>query len=209
MGVQCNEELRGVKKYLSTIMSATPSQSSSAAKDTNAASKKRAAPSNKFKMSYAAMIIEAIQELKLKKGSSRQAIMKQIAGKENVVPNALMITKTLKKLIEEGRIIPGAQAGHSGAGSYKLSPQEKSSIGKAEKAAAKKVVKKTTSTKKVVKKFTGSKKGVKKVAKKSAKSSSKKLSGSAQKGGKAMKKTSKKPAAKAKNPVPGPKKARK
>merc|ERR1711862_724187 len=133
-------------------MSETPSQSTSAAKDTNAASKKKTATINKFKMSYAAMIIEAIQELKLKKGSSRQAIMKQIAGKENVVPNALMITKTLKKMIEEGRIIPGAQAGHSGAGSFKLSPQEKSSIGKAEKAAAKKVVKKTTSTKKVVKK---------------------------------------------------------
>merc|ERR1712025_942361 len=118
----------------------------------NAASKKKATPSNKFKMSYAVMIIEAIQELKQKKGSSRQAIMKQIAGKENIVPNALMITKTLKKLIEEGRIVPGAQAGHSGAGSFKLSPQEKLSIGKAEKAAAKKVVKKTTSTKKVVKK---------------------------------------------------------
>merc|ERR1712025_1191730 len=127
----------------------------------NAASKKKAAPTNKFKMSYAAMIIEAIQELKQKKGSSRQAIMKQIAGKENIVPNALMITKTLKKLIEEGRIVPGAKAGHSGAGSYKLSPQEKSSIGKAEKAAAKKVVKKTTNTKKIVKKSTGGKKGAK------------------------------------------------
>merc|ERR1719312_1850737 len=105
----------------------------------NAASKKKAPPSNKFKMSYAAMIIEAIQELKQKKGSSRQAIMKQIAGKVNIVPNALMITKTLKKMIEDGRIVPGAQAGHSGAGSFKLSPQEKSRISKAEKVAAKKV----------------------------------------------------------------------
>merc|ERR1719250_206935 len=118
------------------------------------------------------MIIEAIQQLKQKKGSSRQAIMKQIAGKENIVPNALMITKTLKKMIEEGRIVPGAQAGHSGAGSFKLSSQEKSSIGKAEKAAAKKVVKKTTSTKNVAKKSTGGKRGVKKIAKKPAKSSS-------------------------------------
>merc|ERR1711942_546752 len=206
---ECNEEPREVRKYLSTRMSATPSQSSSAAKVTNAPSKKKAAPTNKFKMSYAAMIIEAIQELKQKKGSSRQAIMKQIAGKENVVPNALMITKTLKKLIEAGRIIPGAQAGHSGAGSYKLSSQEKLSIGKAEKAAAKKMVKKTTSTKKVVKKSTGGKKGAKKVAKKSAKSSSKEPSGSAQKGGKGMKKSSKKSVAKAKKALPGPKKAKK
>merc|ERR1711942_414195 len=182
---ECNEEPREVRKYLSTRMSATPSQSSSAAKDTNAASKKKATPSNKFKMSYAAMIIEAIQELKLKKGSSRQAIMKQISGKVNIVPNALMITKTLKKLIEEGRIVPGAQAGHSGAGSFKLSLQEKSRISKAEKAAAKKMVKKDSSSKKVVNKSVGkkmAKKGVKNVAKKPAISSSKKTSGTAQKG---------------------------
>merc|ERR1711862_528820 len=202
MGVQCTEDSREVKKYLPTRMSETPSQSTSAAKDTNAASKKKTATINKFKMSYAAMIIEAIQELKQKKGSSRQAIMKQIAGKENIVPNALMITKTLKKMIEEGRIVPGAQAGHSGAGSYKLSPQEKSTIGKAEKAAAKKVVKKTISSKKVVNKSTVGKKvvkkGAKKVAKKSAKISSKKTNVSAQKGGKAMKQAAKKPVVKAK-----------
>merc|ERR1719317_1909194 len=136
------------------------------------------------------MIIEAVQELKQKKGSSRQAIMKQIAGKENTIPNALMIIKTLKKMIEEGRLVPGAQAGHSGAGSFKLSLQEKSRIVKAERAVAKKA-KASTSTKKVVSKSTTGKKkvvkkGVKKVAKKPAKSSSK-LSGSTQKGGKVMK----------------------
>merc|ERR1719317_1737054 len=113
------------------------------------------------------MIIEAVQELKQKKGSSRQAIMKQISGKENTIPNALMITKTLKKLIEEGRLVPGAQAGHSGAGSFKLSPQEKSRMVKAERAVAKKV-KGSTSTKKVASKSTaGKKKVVKKGAKKS------------------------------------------
>ena len=202
-------------------MSTTASQPTSTAKVTkamHAASKKKTIPSNKFKMSYAAMITEAIQELKQKKGSSRQAIMKQIAGKENVVPNALMITKTLKKLIEEGRIVPGAQAGHSGAGSYKLSPQEKSSIGKAEKAAAKKVVKKTTSTKKVVKKSTGGKKSVKKVAKKSTKSSSKKSGGSALylrtiiingSNSRESYEEVKKSVVKAKKPVAGPKKPRK
>ena len=199
----------------------TASQSASVAKTTkgtNADSKKKASPTSKFKTSYATMIIEVIQELKQKKGSSRQAIMKQIAGKENVVPNALMITKTLKKLIEEGRIVPGAQAGHSGAGSYKLSPQEKSSIGKAEKAAAKKVVKKTTSTKKVVKKSTGGKKSVKKVAKKSTKSSSKKSGGSALylrtiiingSNSRESYEEVKKSVVKAKKPVAGPKKPRK
>ena len=38
----------------------------------------------------------------------------------------------------EGRLVPGAQAGHSGSGSFKLSLQEKSSISLVEKAAAKK-----------------------------------------------------------------------
>ena len=200
-------------------MSTTASQSSSSSSSssgkgsTNAASKKKAAPSNKFKMSYAAMIIEAIQQLKQKKGSSRQAIMKQIAGKEKNVPNALMVTKTLKKMIEEGRIVPGAQAGHSGAGSYKLSLQEKSRISKAEKVAAKKVVKKSNSSKKVVNKSTVGKKVVKKdakkVAKKSAKSSSKKTNVSAQKGGKAMKQSAKKPVVKAKKTVAESKKVKK
>merc|ERR1711862_823399 len=110
-------------------------------------------------------------------------------GEKNV-PNALMVSKTLKKMIEEGRIVPGAQAGHSGAGSFKLSLQEKSSISKAEKAAAKKMVKKDSSSKNVVNKSTAgkkvAKKGAKNVAKKPAKSSSKKTSGSAPKGGKAM-----------------------
>merc|ERR1711862_561892 len=93
-------------------------------------------------------------------------------GEKNV-PNALMVTKTLKMMIEEGRIVPGAQAGHSGAGSYKLSLQEKSRISKAEKVAAKKVVKKSISSKKVVNKSTVGKKVVKKGAKKVAKKSKK------------------------------------
>merc|ERR1712013_95623 len=210
MGVHYNVELQHVKKYLCSFrMSTTASQTTSTAKviiATNATSKKTASTSNKFKMSYAAMIIEAIQQLKQKKGSSRQAIMKQIAGKENIVPNALMITKTLKKMSEEGRIVPGAQAGHSGAGSYKLSSEEKSSISKAEKVAAKKVVKKSSSSKKVVNKSTVGNKVVKKSAKKVAK---KKTSGSAQKGGKVMKQSAKKPVVKAKKTAAGSKKVKK
>ena len=99
----------------------------------------------------------------------------------------------------EGRLVPGAQAGHSGSGSFKLSLQEKSSISPAEKAA----VKKSNSGKKVVKK--GPKKGVKK----SVKSSSKKSSGAVQKGVKMGKKLSKKVVVKAKKTVPRQEKAKK
>merc|ERR1712013_644692 len=215
MGVHCHRGHRQVKKYPQYRMSTTAPQSVSAAKviiATNATSKKTASTTNKFKTSYATMIIEAIQELKQKKGSSRQAIMKQIAGKENIIPNALMITKTLKKMIEEGRLVPGAQAGRSGAGSFKLALQEKSRIAKAERVVAKKV-KESTSTKKVASKSTTGKKkvvkkGAKKGAKKAAKSSSK-SGGSIQKSGKVMKKSAKKVFIKAKKTAAGSKKVKK
>merc|ERR1712025_312544 len=213
MGIHCHRERRQVKKF--HRMSTTASQSASVAKNTKGAdadSKKKASPTSKFKTSYATMIIKAIQELKQKKGSSRQAIMKQIAGKENTIPNTLMITKTLKKMIEEGRLVPGAQAGRSGAGSFKLALQEKSRIAKAERVVAKKV-KESTSTKKVASKSTTGKKkvvkkGAKKGAKKAAKSSSK-SSGSIQKSGKVMKKSAKKVVIKAKKTAAGSKKVKK
>merc|ERR1712013_758329 len=113
----------------------------------------------KFKSSYASMITEAIQEMKQKKGSSRQAIIKQISGSSNIVPNALLITKTIKKMIEDGKLVPAAQAGHSGAGSFKISPQEKLRMKQAEKVAAKMETKKAVGTK--------SADGAKKVARKS------------------------------------------
>jgi len=191
-------------------MSTTASQSSSAAKNmkgTNAVSKKKATP--KFKSSYASMITEAIQEMKQMKGSSRQAIIKQISGTSNIVPNALLITKTIKKMIEEGKLVPTAQPGHSGAGSFKISPQEKLRMKQAEKAAAKKEMKKGVGTKpaegakKGVKKVVGAKK-VKKVAKKSSKQSAQKG-----KGMKLMKKVPKKISAKSKKNVAASKKAKK
>merc|ERR1711942_483647 len=60
---------------------------------------------------------------------------------------ASMITKAIKEMIEEGKLIPAAQAGHSGAGSFKISPQEKLRIKQGEKAAAKKEMKKAAGTK--------------------------------------------------------------
>merc|ERR1719347_2065586 len=141
------------------------------------AASKKTTQTNKFKATYATMIAEAIQELNQKKGSSRQAIIKQISGKSNTVPNALLITKTLKKMVEDGKLVPGAQAGKSGSGSFKISPQEMTKIKQSERAVAKKERKKAAGTKpsasgkKVAKKSAGSKKVVKKSAKKVAKKS--------------------------------------
>merc|ERR1719446_606530 len=94
------------------------------------------------------MITQAITEMKHKKGSSRVAILKHIAGATNSVPNAVLVKKTMKKMVEEGILVPGAQAGKSGSGSYKVSPGEKLRLKQAEKAAAKKVVKKVSAAKK-------------------------------------------------------------
>merc|ERR1712083_358339 len=102
-------------------------------------SKKSAA---KKKPSYVAMITQAIIELKQKKGSSRAAIMKHIAGATNTVPNALQVKKIVKKMVEEGTLVPGAEAGKTGSGSFKVSPAEKLRLKQAEKAAAKKVAQK-------------------------------------------------------------------
>merc|ERR1719508_21434 len=43
------------------------------------------------------MITQAITEMKQKKGSSRVAILKHIAGATNSVPNAVLVKKTMKK----------------------------------------------------------------------------------------------------------------
>merc|ERR1712013_484113 len=165
------------KQYNISEMSTVASQSKSAAKnDKGTANMKKAPP--KFKSSYASMITEAIQKMKQKKGSSRQAIIKLIAGTSNTTPNALLITKMIKKMIEEGKLVPAAQAGHSGAGSFKISPQEKLRIKQGEKAAAKKEMKKAASTnsaagaKRVTSKAAV---GAKKVVKKSAKKPSKQV----------------------------------
>merc|ERR1712224_139356 len=66
------------------------------------------------KPTYKEMIITAIKELKEKRGSSRQAIMKHMASTSKVVPKAFLVSKTIKKMIEKGTIVPGAPAGKSG-----------------------------------------------------------------------------------------------
>ena len=72
------------------------------------------------KSTYAARITTAIMELKEKRGSSRQAIMKHMASTSKVVPKTFLVNKTIKKMIEDGRIIPGAPAGKSGSGCFKI-----------------------------------------------------------------------------------------
>merc|ERR1719318_2492967 len=102
--------------------------------------------------------------MKEKKGSSRQAIMKHIASTYQIVPNILMLKKAIKKMVEEGKLVAGAQAGRSGSGSFKVSNEEKTRIKQEEKAAAKKSTP-SSSKSKVVKKVAKAK-----VAKKGAKS---------------------------------------
>jgi len=162
-----------------------------AKKDTIAASNStKKSTAAKKKPTYAAMITQAIIEMKQKKGSSRAAIMKHIAGVTNTVPNALLVKKTVKKMVEAGTLVPGADAGKTGSGNFKVSPVEKLRLKQAEKAAAKKVaqtVKKVNDTKKVVKKGSkkivkeGSKKIAKQTTKKSAATASKKFTGSVKK----------------------------
>merc|ERR1719320_1556240 len=116
-------------------------------------------------------------------------------------------------MIEDGKLVPAAQAGHSGAGSFKISPQEKLRIMQAEKAA-KKEMKKAAGTKSAdgAKKVASKSVGAKKVAKKSAKKIAKKsLKQSTEKGKglKLMKKVPKKGNAKAKKSVAAAKKSKK
>merc|ERR1719209_969459 len=93
-------------------------------------------------MTYARMITMSIIEMKEKKGSSRQAILKHIASKYKIVPNSAMVNKAIKKMVEDGKLVAGAQAGKSGSGSFKVSIEEKTRIKQEEKAAAKKLQKK-------------------------------------------------------------------
>merc|ERR1712096_175469 len=80
-------------------------------------------------------------------------------------PNTLLVNKTMKKMVEEGTLVHGAQAGKAGSGSFKVSPGEKLRLKKAEKVSAKKAAQKA---KKAEGTATAVKTSVKKVAKKAA-----------------------------------------
>jgi len=115
--------------------------------------------------SYRSLITKALQDSKERKGLSRPAIMKYIVG-ASVTPNTLLLNKMIKKMSDEGKVVPGAAVGKSGAGCFKLSAEERVRLAKDEKVAAKKELVKGKVRDEV-------KKGPKKVAKKSAPSSKK------------------------------------
>merc|ERR1711970_1134979 len=100
-------------------------------------------------MTYANMITTSIMEMKEKNGSSRQAILKHIVSTYKIVPNTVMVNKAIKKMMEDGKLVAGAQAGRSGSGSFKVSIEEKTRIKQEEKAAAKKLQKKAAVAKRV------------------------------------------------------------
>merc|ERR1719315_522584 len=91
---------------------------------------------------YVKMVSTAISELKERRGSSRQAILKYMLAKYKVDVAVAQprLNKTLKKMIELGDVVAGAKAGTSGAGCYKLSPEAKMALKKENNASRKKEV---------------------------------------------------------------------
>merc|ERR1719481_1452463 len=89
----------------------------------------------------------------------------------SIVPNPVLLNKILKKMSDEGKVVPGADAGKSGSGCFKLSPEEKLRILQVEKAALKKekLKAKDSDVKKVSKKKDSITKKSKEVAKKNVK----------------------------------------
>merc|ERR1719315_374417 len=91
---------------------------------------------------YVKMVSTAISELKERRGSSRQAILKYMLAKYKVDVAVAQprLNKTLKKMIEIGEVVAGAKAGTSGAGCYKLSPEAKMALKKENNASRKKEI---------------------------------------------------------------------
>merc|ERR1712168_1712672 len=133
----------GKGKMVNPVVEKMPSTSTNSKKTpaTDAVEKKKET-SNAGRMTYATMIRNSIIEMKEKKGSSRQAILKYLINTYKVDANTLMVNKTIKKMVEDGKLVAGAQAGKSGSGSFKVSIEEKARIKQEEKVAAKKLLKK-------------------------------------------------------------------
>merc|ERR1712098_955593 len=118
--------------------------------------------------SYRTMITNALHATKERKGLSRPAIMKYMVS-ASIVPNP--VNKMLKKMSDEGKVVPGADAGKSGSGCFKLSPEEKLRLLQVEKATLKKLKLKAKASdeKKTSKKKVSITKKGNEVAKKTAK----------------------------------------
>merc|ERR1712055_649717 len=87
--------------------------------------------------SYRDMVIEAITVQKEKSGSSLDGIKKFLGSKYNVdISNkAGLLNRTLKKMSDEGVLVPGAQPGRKGSGCFKLSAEEKARMADAARSA--------------------------------------------------------------------------
>merc|ERR1712133_90162 len=87
------------------------------------------------------MVVDAIVTQKERSGSSLSAIKNHLSSKYKIDVNqkAGALNRMLKKMREEGVLVPGASAGRKGSGCFKLSAEEKERRTVAQRAAAKKL----------------------------------------------------------------------
>ena len=131
---------------------------------------------------YSTMVVDAIRGLADRKGSSRQAILKHVLANNKVdaAKAAVLVRKSLTRLVASNQIVAAAAAGRKGAGSFRLSPELKKA--KAKKVAAK-ISKKAGAAKKA------KKPAAKKMGKKAAKKPGVKKAAAKKPAKKAVKKT--------------------
>merc|ERR1711914_27111 len=95
---------------------------------------------------YPAMIIEAIQTMKDRNGSSRPAILKFIVANNKVDANLAQgrVRQFIKKLVDAKKIVPGSSVpGRKGSGCFKVTAAEKKPVmKKVKKPVVKKAPKK-------------------------------------------------------------------
>merc|ERR1711962_1482396 len=114
-------------------------------KASNIKKKSKGTLSNKGRASikplYREMVVDAIVTQKERLGSSLSAIKNHLSSKYKIDVNqkAGTLNRVLKKMREEGVLVPGAPAGRKGSGCYKLSAEEKERRIVAQRAAAKKL----------------------------------------------------------------------
>merc|ERR1719505_285764 len=87
------------------------------------------------------MVVDAIVTQKERLGSSLSAIKNHLSSKYKIDVNqkAGTLNRVLKKMREEGVLVPGAAAGRKGSGCFKLSAEEKERMTVAQRAAVKKL----------------------------------------------------------------------
>merc|ERR1719187_1207620 len=139
------------------------------------------------------MVVDAIVTQKERLGSSLPAIKNHLSSKYkiDVDQKAGALNRMLKKMREEGVLVPGAPAGRKGSGCFKLSAEEKERRIVAQRAAAKKL----KAQQKLGSGKVGSK-APKKVAKKTVKKAPAKKTSAAKRSATKRASLAKKPAAK-------------